>query len=476
MIKWIRRSLRVLFWLAVVSVLVLGLVSVLQRGDLTAVCREAGELRNARLLDASRQLYSRVADADASESCARTGLHHVTHAERVRDLALMRARLYRRAAHLERGKPIKGARRTAYFRALRAYITAFRRDGYAVGAREDVRELVLGQVGPASLKGYERRCALGARLTNAGLLSEANAIFATALRSGKRPLTRMGKGCRAGVKAVRSRRAKALQAWRQGQLEEDEGNDDQARAAYIDALGLDSSLIAAQAGRARVGPSSVHGGVANAIGTAAREGSRWTEGAAKWVGDRPAALVAAAALLALIALVAIRLFYRFISYRWVRKLRLTLTWFPLKRFTSTTAEVTSDADGANMSTALIDVLLVPPAAGDYGPDVQPPSEDVLGQALDEVFGTVTQLQGLVGVVKAARRLVPSRRFVVRGELIPAGPGGIGYVVHISDWRGRRIASRTFWSRDWAPPTAQGDDAKYYVANAAGWWVRWRLDS
>ncbi|HEX7297401.1 MAG TPA: hypothetical protein VF257_00255 [Solirubrobacteraceae bacterium] len=471
-----RLATRSAFFLVLAALVVIALVALLRGGDLQAACTEAKDLRDARLLTASRQLYLEVRNADDNEGCAIDGLKDVAHRERVRDLALMRARAYRRAAQLKRSEPLRGARRTAYFRALRSYITALRRDSQAAGATAALRKLVSGQLGPASLPGFERRCALGTRLTKAGLLPEANAVYATALRSGKRPAALTNRGCRSGLKLLRQRRAHALQAWREGQAAERLGDDDAARSSYIDALQLDSSLASAAAGRIRVGSHSVDSGVAHAIGTKVSEWSEWVKGAAGWVGDRPAAVVVGATALAALALAALWLFYWLISRRQLRGLRRTLTWWPLRRFTETTADVAPVPSGDGMSSVLVGVLLVPSTAGNYGPDVQPPPQDILGEAAKGVVAQLPQLAGLAAVLTAARRLVPRRRFAVRGELIPKGPRGVGLAVHISDWRGRRTQSKTFWKDQWAPGAADDDQAKYHLAEAAGWWVRARLDA
>lgn len=470
-----RLLLRLAFWIGVFLTLVVGVTVVLQRGDLRAACTEAASLRKARLLDASRQLYTQVRKADDAEGCAARGHAQVAHRERVRDLALMRARMYRRAAQLKRGTPLRGARRTAYFRAVRSYITALRRDSHAVTARGALRKLLNAQRGPASLTGFERRCALARRLTNAGLLPEANVVFATALRSGRQPVARSHRGCRVGLKALRTRRAKALAAWREGQLRERLGQDDRARSRFIKALAYDSALASAEAARKRVGSRSVRGDVARALETAGTDGSRWIQRAAAWVADRPVAVVVAATALALIILAALWLFHWLISLKRLRRVRRLLTWWPLRRFTDTTAEIAAIEGGPGMKSVLAGVLLVRPTDGSYGPDVQPPSDDVIGQAADEIIAQVPQLIGFSGVVKAARRLVPRHRFTIRGELIPSGPRGVGLAVDITDWRGRRQVTRTFWAQHWSPPTASDEDARFYLAVAAGWWVRSRLE-
>ena len=470
----LRQVFRVVFWLAAVFAVLFAITVLRGPSDLKAVCGEAHALQKARLLDASRQLYLRVQAADGDRACAKLGISAVALEEGIHDRALVRARMYRRAARLKHGPPLRGARRTAYFRAMRGYITALKRDAQSVGARDGLRALVKVHLAPTTTIGYERRCALGTRLTKAGLLTEANTIFASALRSGQRPAAGSGKGCRPGLRAARDARAKALAAWREGHLEERLGNKDAARDRYIAALGHDPSLGGALKGRARVGSRSVYNDTAVALAAAARDGSRWTQGAAKWIGDRPVAAIAAALLLGIVGLLLIKAFYGVLSFRALRGVRRTLTWWPLRRYTQTTAEVSVIEGDPGVSSTIVHILVVPVAHG-YGPDVQQPSEDVLGAALDEVLGAVPQLAGLASVAKALRRLLPSRRFIVRGEVIPSGPNGVGVLVHISDWRGRRKTSRIFWSADWAPPSAQDDDRKFYAAAAAGWWVRGRLD-
>jgi hypothetical protein len=225
-----------------------------------------------------------------------------------------------------------------------------------------------------------------------------------------------------------------------------------------------------------VGSHSVDSGVAHTIGKKATDWSGWLKGAAGWVDDRPVAVVVAATALAALALPVVWLFYWLISRRWLRPLRRELTWWPLGRFTDTTADVAPVPSGEGMSSVLVDVLLFPSIAGSYAPDVQPAPRDILGEAAKGVLAQLPQLAGLAAVIAAARGLIPQRRFAVRGELIPKGPRGVGLAVHISDWRGRRTQSKTFWKDQWAPGAADDDQAKYHLAEAAGWWVRERLDA
>jgi hypothetical protein len=338
-----------------------------------------------------------------------------------------------------------------------------------------VRKLANGQLGPNSLAGVERRCALGARLTAAGLLPEANAVFATALRAGKTPARGTERGCRHGLRALRIRRARALRLWRDARLAERLGTEDTARSRYIDALRLDSALAGATAGLKRVGSHTVHSTAADITGDVVTDVSEWLEDAAGWAKDRPTTLVGAALVLGGLALLAAAMFFWLISHPGFSGVRRTLTWWPLRRFTETNTEVVAIAGGDGMSSVLANVLLLTPAAGGYGIDAQPPSPDILGSAADEVAAAVPQLAGFAAVLTALRRLIPRRRFTVRGELVPVGPNGLGLAVYIADWRGRRSDSRTFWQIDWAPGVADDAAAKYQLAEAAGWWVRWRLE-
>jgi hypothetical protein len=309
----------------------------------------------------------------------------------------------------------------------------------------------------------------------AGLVAEANVLYGSTLLSGKKPVAGSGKGCGTGLRAARTARHKALLALRDGELQERLDHDDAARLKYIEALTYDASLAAAAKGRARVGSRSVHGDVAVAIGKAARDGSRWTQDAVKWVTDRSDAVAVAAVALGIVLLLLLGVFHRVISLRKLRGLRRTLTWSPLRRFTQTTAEVMPIEGEPGVTATMSHMLVLSAAAGGVGPDVQPPSEDVLGSALDDLLTAATPLAGVATVFKALRVLLPSRRFTVRGEVIPIGPNGVGLVVHIADWRGRRTASKTFWSADWAPASAEKDDLRFYTATAAGCWLRARLD-
>src|SRR4051794_21992677 len=167
-----RRILRFAFLCAVVVGGFFAIQAVARHGDLEPVCAQARHLRRARLLSPSRRLFESVRAAANDATCAVDGLRVVSAKEKQRDQAVVRGTMYRRTAALKRKKLSRGARRAAYFLALRWYILALRRDSRAKDARAGLRALINAPAPIAALTSRQR-CQLGDRLVGAGLLPQA---------------------------------------------------------------------------------------------------------------------------------------------------------------------------------------------------------------------------------------------------------------------------------------------------------------
>jgi hypothetical protein len=158
--------------------------------------------------------------------------------------------------------------------------------------------------------------------------------------------------------------------------------------------------------------------------------------------------------------------------RWLRR---QTRWWPVRRLSSSVAEIAAVKDAPGVTAMIAEVLLTDPESGAAAPDVQPPASNLVADAMDQALSEITQLKGIGAMLGAMGRLFPRRRFVVRGELLAPGLDGEGFGVQILNWRGKRVDSRLFWQSDWASGITDKPTVQYALAEAAGWWVREVVD-
>jgi hypothetical protein len=448
--------------------------------SVTEVCEDAERLIAAGLVSDARAQLARVRDADARAPCLGAALATLTEQEGIRDLGLERAKVYRRVAALKRGQRLRRARRTAYLRAIRGYITALSRDRANALARRGLRKLIGAQIGPNTAKGANDRCRLASRLTNARLLAEARIVYAKALR------TAQTTNCLHGLRRERKLRALAMLRYRRAKLQDAAGDNDKARRAYIAALSADPSLAGAANALSDITPPRSHFPLWNWLRDKGADLAEHAEDAATYVGDHPTAFALLAGLA--VALLSGACYLAYWTTDWSRTARRACELVRLRRFGCTRVSVQpftgtdSEKLGGGASAVLIDVLSRPRVSSEgdssnnrprrSSPIDVAPASDSTDAGIEGLLGAFPQAKGITAVITWIKgRGLAKRAFTISGELVPAGTSGLGLSLQIARWSGRRQASRLFWQGDWAPEETDAGRIAYALAVAGAEWTR-----
>jgi len=465
-------------------------------------CDVAADLVWVGLLDDGRAAYRRLSDAGV-KSCPRSpgpsskpgrsiaaAEAEIARRERHRARALERARTYRRVAAIRRSKGLVAGRSTALRRAQAAYVEALGIDPFSAGARRGLMSVLAQRGGPTHQASANARCAQAAQIAGDGLLPEARLFYAKALRTGRT------NACLAGMKALRDRRAHAIDALTAARAAEHDSRPDDARKQYVMALSSDSSLRGAVASLRALPPPALTRkvGAPKHFRNGVNATMDWLNDRLKWLADNWKAILLIALGLTLLW-IALSLW---LSRRWFAAGSERSDWCEgrrwLRRFgkprVGVVAATGGDDDTNRQVTGMIRTGLttepvpeeVPygaPAVLQGGPSIDSViSLDSLGPSpeLLDLVKEVPQGSAITAFIRWTTSKTGRHLSRITPELLEGGPRGTGLAVTVKDWKGRSTR-KEFWPLAAAllPGDAEKADAQgaslFDVVTQAIEWLR-----
>ena len=416
-------------------------------------------------------------DAELEPVARETTLEQLNVRDRRAAVAFQRARIYRRAARLKRGAGIIKGQRTAIRRAIRAYISALRRDPYHALARKGLVSVLQRRLGPGGRASANARCQLANRLRRAGLLPEAALVYAQALRTGNTT-----KCLEAELRRSRRQHGLAMEKIRDADGQPDtRAGHNAARRLLLDALASDPSLGHARTALAKhPRPRAQEAGRLPELADGLEKIGAWLVKAAKAGADHVTGIVLLILALSLL-LVPLSHALLWLSQR-SRFARNRMDYFTtLHRFTrrrvvidpseetSLKAVIVTLADTFE-STPVLPGIPVSFKLPDQVVFEESSSADALG-GLAKLLDAVSAPAGLAAFIEWFRTALARQEIRVSCLLLPKTAEGVGLRVAVRDRRNRpkNVLTRR---QNLNPGGSTGDDDAYHeLAVDGGEWLR-----
>lgn len=520
------RAERRRLWILVEPLLVVGMlvvlgffVWVLATSPREALCPQAADLAQARLLDRAQEIY---ADPDADEDDCKGGLEAVEATQAEAAKKFEQARIYgaiglpepeptepppapvttspgtaetakteaqkeaekeaakkpATAAEHAKAKAEKAAveREEAVAAAIDAYADGLELSPFETAARLGLAALVK-ELGPAEGEAVAARCEVARSLAAAGLLEEAGPVISSVPFSARAE-------CEEALAEVQARRAAAAASLREAKRLEAKGETDRAREKFAMALLANVGL-----GDARTGleESIEEGSCLDAVGDWLAGVPGTLETALSWLLPLVAILLIGGLLLMLAAWIGVReLSARYLA---VRKRADRWRDRPVLSFLYNAAvpQFSIDELGGSESAAVkgkdFSAMLEAAVAKQQGREPAFPFDRVNKDRaakfdLTELTGLLAagpQTKLLGSVVQLLSKLFRRRTVHVGGSLGPLTRQGAS-VVLVLEGNGRDVGAEvTLREQDFAPkPGGEGVDRWLQLLPAAAAWTRWQL--
>ena len=479
-------------WISAILVLVLACCVVAYwQGDANdheaeaqRACDHLRRLDEARLRGDARKLLAKLEKAETTGECKGElpTREQFDEEDRLAATALVRAKIYRRAARLKRTAGIREGQRAAIRRARRAYMASLRLDPYNVAARRGLMLILAGRLGPGSRIAANERCRLARRLQRADLLQEAALVYAQALRTG-----RTTRCLRFALRDTRRQRGRAVALQRRGEAAaSDAAGKRAARRDYARALALDPSLGVARAKLAALPtPDPEETGFLARIGDGFSDMAAWLKKASDDLAGKIAGVVLL--LVGVLALAVLLSHALLLGTEGSTGFRNLVDKAPfLRRFSRThiTLESADDNDASTLVLATIADTFekgkvptgIPPATIQARP--LPDSVGIgAGADGDALQGVATVLGALGGgdvitnVVTWVRKSVARRQVRVVCHLLPASAQGVALRIGVRDRRDRPVDSMSRSAATVPGGVTSDDDAYHALAIKGGEWLR-----
>jgi hypothetical protein len=503
-----------LLWIAIPASILAVVLLALHLSDLPGreeaeklACTDLGRLQVAELRTEARQALHDLSDAKAATSCdskaqvkleiealervsgnndktadelrgmaQETTVDQLNVRDRRAAVAFQRARIYRRAARLERTAGVVGGQRTAIRRAIRAYLSGLRRDPYESSARRGLLSVLQRRGGPGGRASANARCQLARRLRRASLLPEAAFVYAQALRTGHTT-----KCLEAELRRSRRQYGQAIERVRDAEAQPDtRKGHDEARRLLLEALALDPSVARARALAKHPRPRPQESGFLPQVGDGLTQIGGWLVKAAKAAADHLAGLAFAIIVLLLFLVVLSHALLR-LSQRSRRARDLMDHTSTLHRFTRRRVVMDPGEDTSLVAVivTLADTFESTPVSPDAPTSFKLPDEVVfLTSSTADALGGISKLldalsapAGLAAFIDWFRTAVARYEIRIACLLLPATSEGVGLRVGVRDRRNRPTA--VFTRRQNLNPggSAGSDDAYHELAVDGGEWLR-----